>query len=65
MSNIARQQTYFGRTFTMDEITESIEAVTAEQVRELANDWFQPERIALAALGDLQKFQIGREELVC
>ncbi len=65
MSNIARQETYFGRTFTMDEITESIEQVTAQQIRELANEWFLQERIALAALGDLQKFKIGREELAC
>ncbi|MEZ5363803.1 MAG: hypothetical protein R2748_16035 [Bryobacterales bacterium] len=49
----------------MDEITESIERVEAEQIRELANEWFQPERIALAALGDLQKFKIGREALAC
>ncbi|MEZ5391329.1 MAG: pitrilysin family protein [Bryobacterales bacterium] len=65
MSNLARQQAYFGRTFSMDEITESIERVEAEQIRELANEWFQPERIALAALGDLQKFKIGREALAC
>ena len=65
MSNIARQESYFNRTFSMDEITDSIEEVTAPQIRELASSWFQPERIALAALGDLQKFGIGREALVC
>ena len=65
MSNLARQEIYFGRTFSMDEITESIEQVTAEQVRGLANDWFQQERIAVAALGDLQHFQITREQLAC
>ena len=65
MSNLARQESYFGRTFTMDEINESIEQVTAQQIRELAGEWFQPERIALAALGDLQQFQIDREALAC
>ena len=65
MSNIARQETYFGRTFSLDEIMESVEQVTAEQIRTLAREWFKPERIALAALGDLQKLEIGREDLAC
>lgn len=65
MSNIARQEMYFGRTFTLDEIMESIEQVTAAQIRRLAREWFQPERIALAALGDLQGFEVGREDLAC
>lgn len=65
MSNIARQETYFGRTFTLDEIMDSIEDVTAQQIRELANEWFQPERIALAALGHLETFKISRDQLAC
>ncbi len=65
MSNIARQQSYFGRTFSLDEIMESVEQVTAPQIRELANEWFDQERIALAALGDLRGLEIGREALSC
>ena len=33
MGNLARQELYFKRFFTLDEMLESIEAVTAEQVR--------------------------------
>jgi hypothetical protein len=33
MGNLARQEMYFGRFFTLDEMIESIEAVTAEQVQ--------------------------------
>ncbi len=65
MSHIARQQIFYGRFATMDEIIDNIEAVRAEQLQELANDFFQPERIGLAALGRLGGFQVGREDLVC
>lgn len=65
MSNLARQEKYFEKTFSLDEVTDRIEEVTAEQVRELAVDWFQQERIAAALLGDLQGLRIEREQLAC
>ena len=43
MSNLARQEMYFDRFFGMDEIIERIEAVTAEDVQQSANELFQPE----------------------
>ena len=36
MSNLARQQMYFGRFFTLDELVESIDGVTDEDVRQIA-----------------------------
>ncbi len=36
MGNLARQDLYFKRFFTLDEMLESIEAVTAEQVQQIA-----------------------------
>ena len=65
MSNLARQEKYFGRISTLDEVTEKIEEVTAEQIRQISADWFQQDRIALAVLGNLQGFKLGREDLVC
>jgi predicted Zn-dependent peptidase len=63
MGNLARQELYFGRFFTLDEMIESIEAVTAEQVQAIAQEFFSPERIALAMLGRLDGFKMTREDL--
>ncbi len=65
MSNLARQEMYFGRFFTLDELVESIEAVTAEDVRRIAQTFFDPRQIALTILGNLENFRITREELGC
>jgi predicted Zn-dependent peptidase len=65
MSNLARQEMYFGRFFTLDEVLESIEAVTANDVRRIAQTFFDPKQIALTILGNLEKIKIGREDLVC
>ena len=64
MSNLARQERYFQRFLSLDELNEQIEQVTAENLLEVANDWFHQERIALAVLGNLQGFQVDREQLV-
>lgn len=65
MSNLARQEMYFGRFFTLDELLESIESVTAEDVRRIAQTFFDPRQIALTILGNLENFKIGREDLNC
>uniref|UniRef100_Q01QF8 Peptidase M16 domain protein n=1 Tax=Solibacter usitatus (strain Ellin6076) TaxID=234267 RepID=Q01QF8_SOLUE len=65
MSNLARQEMYFGRFFTLDELVESIEAVTAEDVRRIAQTFFDSRQIALTILGNLENFRITREELGC
>jgi predicted Zn-dependent peptidase len=65
MSNLARQEMYFGKFFTMDELLESIEAVSADDVQRIARTFFDPKQIALTILGNLQNFKIGREDLVC
>lgn len=63
MGNLARQQLYFGRFFTLDEMIESIEAVTAEQVQQIAQEFFDPKNIALAMLGRLDGLKMTREDL--
>lgn len=65
MANLARQEALHGRICSLDEVNESIEAVTAQEVRDLANQWFRQDRIALSVLGDLGGLKIGRDQLVC
>jgi predicted Zn-dependent peptidase len=65
MSNLARQEMYFQRFFTLDELVESIEAVDAESVQRIARTFFDPKQIALTILGNLNGFRIGRDDLAC
>ena len=65
MSNLARQEMYFGRFFTLDELVESIESVTAADVQRIALTFFDSRQIALTVLGNLEDFKIGREDLAC
>lgn len=65
MANLARQHMYFGRFFSMDELIESIERVTAEEVREIARAFFDPAAIALTVLGRLDGCKIERDDLAC
>jgi predicted Zn-dependent peptidase len=65
MSNLARQEMYFGRFFSLDELVESIESVTAAEVQRIAQTFFDPKQIALTVLGNLEGFRITREELAC
>src|SRR6516165_8338944 len=65
MSNLARQEIYFKRFFTLDELVESIEGVTEDDVQRIAREFFEPKNIALTVLGNLDGFKISREELAC
>jgi predicted Zn-dependent peptidase len=65
MSNLARQEMYFGRFFTLDELVESIESVTADSVQRIARAFFDTRQIGLTVLGNLEHFKIGREDLAC
>jgi predicted Zn-dependent peptidase len=65
MSNLARQELYFDRFMTLDEMIESIESVRRDQVQALAHEFFQHENVALAMLGRLGDLQITRETLAC
>ena len=53
MSSLARQQMYWGRFFSLDEITAEIDRVTAADIQRLANDLFHPDSLALTLLGNL------------
>ena len=63
MGNLARQELYFKRFFTLDEMLERIEIVTADEVQELAEQFFDPRTIAVAMLGRLEGFRVRRADL--
>jgi predicted Zn-dependent peptidase len=65
MSNLARQEMYFDRFYDLDELIEKIEAVTSADLQNLANDFFQTEKVAVAALGNLNGLKITRDQLAC
>jgi predicted Zn-dependent peptidase len=63
MANLARQELYFKRFFTLDEVLERIEVVTAEEVQALAQQFFDPQSMAVAMLGRLEGFRVRRADL--
>lgn len=65
MANLARQEIYFGKFFTAEEITARIDAVTAEQVQAMAERLFDPDRIAVTLLGRLDGIKLTRTRLAC
>jgi predicted Zn-dependent peptidase len=65
MSNLARQEMYFDRYCDLDELIERIEAVTADDLTNLANEFFKPESVAVTALGNLNGLKLSRDQLAC
>jgi predicted Zn-dependent peptidase len=65
MSSLARQEMYFDHFYTMDELIEKIESVTVEELKELANEFFRPESIAVTVLGNLNGLKLTRDQLDC
>jgi predicted Zn-dependent peptidase len=65
MSNLARQELYFRRFYSLDEILDSIEAVTCEQLQTLARQYFRAEDTAVTVLGNLNGFALDRARLAC
>lgn len=65
MANLARQEMYFGRYISMDELAREVEAVTAEGVLGVARELLEPHRIALTVLGPPNATRIARADLAC
>ena len=65
MSNLARQELYFGRFFSLDELLASIEAVTRDEVQSIAREFFRTDHIAVTVLGNLDGFSLDRSRLAC
>jgi predicted Zn-dependent peptidase len=54
MSHIARNEIYFGRSVSTDEICREIRAVTRDDVVELAGALFRSDSMTLSLLGDFK-----------
>ncbi len=65
MSNLARQDIFFGRFFDVEETIERVEAVTIPQVQEIAQTFLQPEKLALTIVGRLDGEKFTRKDLAC
>ncbi len=65
MANLARQEMYFGRQVSLDEIARRIDAVTVEDVQGVANELLNSDRIGLTILGPINGTKITRSELKC
>ena len=65
MSNLARQEMYFGTYFSLDEMISRVEEVTVDQVQALASAFFDTRLVALTVLGNLEGLKITRERLDC
>jgi predicted Zn-dependent peptidase len=63
MGNLARQELYFKRFFSLDEMLERIEKVTAAEVQFLARQFFDPKQMAVTMLGRLEGFRMRRGDL--
>jgi predicted Zn-dependent peptidase len=61
MSNLARRDMYFDKFYGMDAVIEKIEAVTAEDLHEMANDFFVPRPLQWRP-GN-RRLKISRDEL--
>ena len=62
-ATLARLEMVHGRQISIEETLQKIEAVTTEQVCELAGEFFQTEKIAFGALGNLNGLKIKRDRL--
>src|SRR3989338_8543646 len=60
MTKLARDEIYFNRIVDVKEITEGVDKVTAQDIRNLAKDIFNPGKITLAALGNVKDKDIPK-----
>jgi predicted Zn-dependent peptidase len=65
MSNLARQEMYFDRFQDLDELVQKIEAVTADDLQSMAQEFFKTESVAVTVLGNLSGLKISRHQLTC
>jgi predicted Zn-dependent peptidase len=63
MSGIARQEYYFGRQFSPDEIIAHIDAVTLSDIQAVATSIVDPDSLSLTLLGNLKSPGISTDTL--
>lgn len=62
-ATLAQCEMTHGRQIPINETLANLDAVTLNDLQTLATDFFQADKIAFAALGDLPALQIGRDQL--
>ncbi|MBC7900909.1 MAG: insulinase family protein [Saprospiraceae bacterium] len=62
-ASLAHSEMLHGRQIPLEETLAKLEAVTSEEIDALAKEFFKTERIAFAALGNLNGVKIKREQL--
>ena len=62
-ASLAQSEMLHGRQITLEESLRNLDAVTLDDVRDLAREFFRTEKIAFAALGDLKGTKINRKRL--
>jgi len=65
MANLARQYLYFNRFYSLDEMAANIEQVTAGELQEAAQAFFDQRHVALSVVGNLDGVKISRDDLAC
>lgn len=65
MSNLARQEIFFGRQFTLDEIIDRIDSVSAADTLRVARDIFRSEQLGVTAVGPLGNLDLEGMQLAC
>jgi predicted Zn-dependent peptidase len=64
MSNLARQELFFNRFFSVDEMVDAIEQVTAADLQDVARDFFGGRQVSATVLGRLGGVELAPEDLV-
>lgn len=60
---LARLEMVYGRQIPLEETLEKLEAVTIEDIKALAKEFFRTENVAFGALGNLNGFRVRRARL--
>jgi predicted Zn-dependent peptidase len=63
MNSLARYHIYFDRYFTAQDLIAMLESVTAEEVQQIAIDFFQSGLVAASVVGALDGFELTRAQL--
>jgi predicted Zn-dependent peptidase len=64
MSNLARQEIFFGRQFTLDEILERINRVSTSDVQRVAGEIFGSDELAITAVGQLGSLDLDSAQKI-
>ena len=65
MSNLARQQLYYGRFTSAEEITAQVDRIQPADLLRVARELFRPELLSLTLLGNLGDLAVARGDLQC